>query len=83
MKQPTATNFFERQESARKRTCLLVFLFILGVVATAVSAWSVFIIALVTFCIARGAIDAAFGDPDIDFDSVIEVGAELWGNTEG
>ncbi|MBQ5790317.1 MAG: M48 family metallopeptidase, partial [Thermoguttaceae bacterium] len=34
MKRPTATNFFERQESARKRTWLLVFLFILGVLGT-------------------------------------------------
>ena len=30
----SATNFFERQESARKRTWLLVFLFILGVLGT-------------------------------------------------
>ena len=34
MKRPTATNFFERQESARKRTWLLVFLFMLGVLGT-------------------------------------------------
>lgn len=38
-----AINFQKRQERARKRTCLLSFLFVLGVAAVGVSVWPVFL----------------------------------------
>jgi len=61
MKRPTATNFFERQESARKRTYLLVFLFILGVLAVGVAIWPVIAVCS-ALCIWAGAIFALFED---------------------
>lgn len=61
MKRPSATNFFECQESARKRTCLLVFLFILGVLAVGVAIWPVIAVCS-ALCIGAGAIFALFED---------------------
>jgi len=47
-----AINFQKRQESARKRTCLLSFLFVLGVSAVGVSVWPVWLACVILMAIA-------------------------------
>lgn len=65
MKRPTATNFFERRESARKRTWLLGVLFILGVVAVALLAWSV-CVGCCALCVYGGAMRAVLFEGDLE-----------------
>lgn len=57
-----ATDFFERQDSARKRTWLLVFFFIIGVLTVALSIWPV-VVGCATAFFWLAALITLFADP--------------------